>query len=113
MLYWHEQEAAGREIDFPAQGFKWNELGRLAQKYYADYAHIHSWAELLTMLENNQRQLRERVETFSDDALYHQPWYGKWTRGRMIQFNSASPYKNASGRLNPLLKTLAAPPETV
>lgn len=108
VLYWHQQEAAGEEIDFPAKGFKWNELGKLAQKYYADYAHIQSWAELLTLLENNQRQLRELVEVYSDDALYHQPWYGKWTRGRMIQFNSASPYKNASGRLNALLKTITA-----
>lgn len=109
VLYWHQQEAAGVEIDFPAKGFKWNELGKLAQKYYTDYAHIQSWSELLEKLDNNQHQLRELVDIYSDEALYHQPWYGKWTRGRMIQFNSASPYKNASGRLNPLLKTLAAP----
>lgn len=108
VLYWHQQEAAGGEIDFPAKGFKWNELGRLAQKYYADYAHVQSWPELLKQLEENQHRLRELVETYSDNALYHQSWYGKWTRGRMIQFNSASPYKNASGRLNALLKTVTA-----
>ncbi|WP_437887794.1 ClbS/DfsB family four-helix bundle protein [Phytobacter sp. V91] len=108
VLHWHQQEAAGKEIDFPAPGFKWNELGKLAQKYYADYEHIDAWPQLLIMLENNQRQLNELVNGYSDDALYHQPWYGKWTRGRMIQFNSVSPYKNASGRLNPLLKTLTA-----
>jgi len=107
VLYWHQQEAAGGEIDFPAKGFKWNELGKLAQKYYADYAHVQSWPELLLLLEDNQHRLRERVESFTDEALYHQPWYGKWTRGRMIQFNSVSPWKNASARLNPLLKTLA------
>jgi hypothetical protein len=43
VLYWHQQEAAGEEVDFPAKGFKWNELGKLAQKYYADYQHITSW----------------------------------------------------------------------
>jgi hypothetical protein len=48
------------------------------------------------MLEENQQQLVSLVNGFSDDELYHQLWYGKWTRGRMIQFNSASPYKNAS-----------------
>ena len=113
VLYWHKQEAAGSEIDFPAAGFKWNELGKLAQKYYTEYAHIDSWQALLERLDDNQRQLHELVEGFSDEALYHQQWYGKWTRGRMIQFNSASPWKNASGRLNPLLKSLAASPETV
>lgn len=108
VIFWHRQEASGEEIDFPAKGFKWNELGKLAQKYYADYAHIRSWAELLFLLDNNQRQLLALVESWSDEELYHNPWYGKWTRGRMIQFNSASPYKNASARLNPLLKTLTA-----
>ncbi|MGK9174682.1 ClbS/DfsB family four-helix bundle protein [Yokenella regensburgei] len=110
VLYWHHQEASGSEIDFPATGFKWNELGKLAQKYYADYAHIQAWAALLARLEETQRQLRHLVEAFSDEALYHQPWYGKWTRGRMIQFNSVSPCKNASARLNPLLKKLASSP---
>lgn len=109
VLYWHQQEAAGEEIDFPAKGVKWNELGKLAQKYYVDYQHVTSWPTLLAMLEENQQQLLALVNSYSDDALYHQPWYGKWTRGRMIQFNSASPYKNASARLNVLLKTLAEP----
>ncbi|HIE6756534.1 TPA: colibactin self-protection protein ClbS, partial [Escherichia coli] len=47
------------------------------------------------------------IERFSNDELYGKPWYNKWTRGRMIQFNTASPYKNASGRLNKLQKCLA------
>ncbi|EQB9714967.1 ClbS/DfsB family four-helix bundle protein, partial [Yersinia enterocolitica] len=29
----------------------------------------------------------------------------KWTMGRMIQFNTASPYANARGRLRKWLKT--------
>lgn len=109
VLYWHQQESAGEDITFPAQGFKWNEMGKLAQKYYADYQHIQSWPELLTLLENNQRQLLELVASYSDENLYQTLWYGKWTRGRMIQFNSASPYKNASGRLNVLLKKRDTP----
>ncbi len=48
------------------------------------------------------------VESYSDEALYQQQWYGKWTRGRMIQFNTASPWNNAASRLNALLKTSTA-----
>ncbi|MGL6020992.1 MAG: ClbS/DfsB family four-helix bundle protein, partial [Gibbsiella quercinecans] len=54
---------------------------------------------------DNKRQIIALIDGFSDEALYGQPWYGKWTRGRMIQFNTASPYKNASGRLNALRKS--------
>ncbi|RBZ93742.1 ClbS/DfsB family four-helix bundle protein [Klebsiella pneumoniae] len=53
------------------------------------------------------QQLVALIERFSNDELYGKPWYNKWTRGRMIQFNTASPYKNASGRLNKLQKCLA------
>ncbi|MGI1213336.1 ClbS/DfsB family four-helix bundle protein [Escherichia coli] len=27
------------------------------------------------------------------------PWFKKWTMGRMISFNTSSPYANANGRL--------------
>ncbi len=108
VLLWHRQEAAGEEIDFPARGFKWNELGKLAQKFYADYDDIRSWQQLCEMLEHNHQQLLALIASFSDTELYHQAWYGKWTRGRMIQFNSVSPYANAGTRLNALLKKLPA-----
>jgi hypothetical protein len=32
-------------------------------------------------------------------ALYGRGWYETWTMGRMIQFNTSSPYANARGRL--------------
>ncbi|MBL7636875.1 MULTISPECIES: ClbS/DfsB family four-helix bundle protein [Atlantibacter] len=104
VLYWHQQERAGQNIDFPASGYKWNELGKLAQKYYADYASITCWSALLEKHADTHRKLLELVESYSDDALYGIPWYNTWTRGRMIQFNTASPYKNAATRLNALLK---------
>lgn len=108
VLTWHQQEANGETIDFPARGFKWNELGRLAQKFYADYAEIKDWHVLCERLRQNHQQLLALIERYSDEELYHQPWYGKWTRGRMIQFNSVSPYANASARLNTLLKMPSA-----
>lgn len=102
VLHWHQQEADGQTIAFPAAGYKWNQLGQLAQKFYQDYATITDYAELLQRLEQNKNQLLQLIEQFSDDKLYQQAWYGKWTRGRMIQFNTASPYSNAAGRLNKL-----------
>ncbi|POP41725.1 hypothetical protein CHU32_25465 [Superficieibacter electus] len=107
VLTWHQQEEAGEEIIFPAAGYKWNELGKLAQAYYAKYAAITSWSELCARLDENHRQLLSLVQRYSDSELYQCPWYGKWTRGRMIQFNTVSPYKNAGTRLNVLLKQLA------
>jgi len=104
VLYWHQQERAGQNIDFPASGYKWNELGKLAQKYYADYATLTSWPALLEKHAQTHQKLVELIESYSDEALYGVAWYNSWTRGRMIQFNTVSPYKNAATRLNAILK---------
>ncbi|MCP1104258.1 colibactin self-protection protein ClbS [Serratia nevei] len=107
VLHWHEQEAKGETIVFPEEGYKWNELGRLAQKFYRDYGDITEYGALLLRLKENKQQLVTLIEQFSNDELYGKPWYNQWTRGRMIQFNTASPYKNATGRINKLKKQLA------
>ncbi|GLY59202.1 hypothetical protein Pcaca05_00600 [Pectobacterium carotovorum subsp. carotovorum] len=99
VLKWHQQEEQDKPIDFPETGYQWNQLGLLAQKFYQDFAHITDWSELVVRLVANKRELIALVERYTDAQLYGECWYGKWTRGRMIQFNTASPYKNAAGRL--------------
>ncbi|MBU1306921.1 MAG: ClbS/DfsB family four-helix bundle protein [Alphaproteobacteria bacterium] len=95
---WHAKRLANAPVDFPETGFKWNELGRLAQKFYADYASL-TYPELLGRLERNRAEIVALIDAHSDAELYGEPWYEKWTLGRMIQFNTASPYANAHSRL--------------
>ncbi|PIT15329.1 MULTISPECIES: ClbS/DfsB family four-helix bundle protein [Snodgrassella] len=108
VLSWHAQEEKGQEIIFPEVGFKWNELGQLAQKFYCDYKNINDYNALLRLLDKNKNDIIKLIEGFSDEALYGVAWCGKYTRGRMIQLNTSSPYKNASGRLAALLKKLGS-----
>ncbi len=98
VLKWLHRDAAGLAITFPEEGFKWNELGRLAQKFYADYDGL-AHAERLERLKDAKSSIVSLIEARSDEALYGRPWYGKWTLGRMIQFNTSSPYDNARARL--------------
>lgn len=98
VLKWLARDAAGEPIDFPETGFKWNELGRLAQKFYRDYDTL-SLEQILDRLMLAQTHIVAYVSASSDEQLYGQPWYGKWPLGRMIQFNTSSPYSNARGRL--------------
>lgn len=37
VLKWHRLEREGLPIDFPDTGYRWNQLGLLAQKFYRDY----------------------------------------------------------------------------
>ena len=99
VLKWLDRDAARKSIDFPETGFKWHELGRLAQKFYRDYEAL-SYPQLLDRLAAAKTRIVAEIAARSDDKLYERPWYdGKWSMGRMIQFNTSSPYANARIRL--------------
>lgn len=98
VLKWVENKAQGLPVDFPETGYQWNELGRLAQKFYGDHA-AQPYPLLLQQLANVQARIVRLVEQQTEDALYGTPWYEKYTLGRMIQFNTSSPYANARVRL--------------
>lgn len=98
VVKWLERDAAGEPVDFPETDFKWNELGRLARKFYDDCEGI-AYPQLLERLNAARERIVSTVEAKENAELYGRPWYGKWTMGRMIQFNTSSPYANARGRL--------------
>ena len=105
MLKWLGRDETGQPTDFPETGFKWNELGRLAQKFYRDYE-ATPYPELIEHLAAAKARIVSLIEALSNDDLYGRSWYEKWTMGRMIQFITASPYDNARGRLRKCLKTI-------
>ena len=98
VLKWLDLDDRGEAPDFPETGFQWNQLGLLAQKFYADHAEA-DWPALLLRLKAAKVRLSATIKARSNEDLYGRPWYGKWTKGRMIQFNTSSPYTNARGRI--------------
>ncbi|MDG1147389.1 MAG: ClbS/DfsB family four-helix bundle protein [Crocinitomicaceae bacterium] len=98
VLKWNQKKERLAHVDFPETGYKWNELGRLAQKFYVDYEHLN-YEDLLTRLDSVVDQILNLIQKSNNADLYEQPWYGKWTKGKMIQLNTSSPYKNARTRV--------------
>ncbi|GAB3617427.1 ClbS/DfsB family four-helix bundle protein [Okibacterium endophyticum] len=105
VLTWHHRRAAGLPDELPAPGIRWNELGLLAQRYYAEH-HNDSWDSLRAQLVDAKNQIITLIQGYSDDDLYGEPWYGTWTMGRMISLNTSSPYTNARGRIRTWLRSL-------
>nr|WP_086938764.1 ClbS/DfsB family four-helix bundle protein [Thaumasiovibrio occultus] len=103
VLKWHQRRAAGLAVDFPDTGFKWNQLGELATHFHHTYQ-AWSYADLLVEWERTITQILALISALSDEELYHQPWYEKWTFGRMIQFNTASPMKNIRTKVRRFLR---------
>jgi hypothetical protein len=54
---------------------------------------------LLEKLDQTVKDILLIIDKKTNNELYEVTWYDKWTRGRMIQFNTSSPYNNARGRI--------------
>ncbi|AQX06146.1 hypothetical protein ATB99_16490 [Elizabethkingia meningoseptica] len=98
VLKWNRKKDANEPVDFPETGYKWSELGKLAQKFYEDY-NEDDFSILTDKLDKTVHAIIDLIEHRSNEELYGIAWYDKWTLGRMIQFNTASPYINARGRI--------------
>ncbi|KQC02312.1 ClbS/DfsB family four-helix bundle protein [Pedobacter sp. Hv1] len=98
VLKWNHRKADGQHVDFPETGFKWNELGLLAQQFYKTYEH-DSLETLFEKLDQTVNQILSLIANKTNEELYGVTWYQKWTLGRMIQFNTSSPYQNALSRI--------------
>lgn len=98
VLKWVDHKEKGEIVDFPETGYKWNQLGLLAQKFYADYE-TDDYLVLCEKLGATVESLLLLIETKTNEQLYDDAWYKQWTLGRMIQFNSSSPYANATKRI--------------
>ncbi len=98
VLKWNDKKERNKPVDFPETGYKWNELGKLAQKFYQEYKD-DDFDTLKIKLDETVHQILDLIHRKSNQELYEVSWYEKWTLGRMIQFNTASPYTNARGRI--------------
>lgn len=98
VVKWITSDAKGQPVDFPETGYKWNQLGLLAQKFYRDYKELN-YQSLINDLQSAKDEIVKLIDERTHEELYGKPWYDKWTMGRMISFNTSSPYANAQGRL--------------
>lgn len=103
VLKWNSKIQNREPVDFPETGYKWSELGLLAQSFYREYEDW-SYEELLEEFTETKEGIIKIVENASNEDLYEVLWYKNYTMGRMVQLNTSSPYRNARSRVRNLLK---------
>jgi hypothetical protein len=93
VLKWHHLKSQNQHVDFPETGYRWNQLGLLADYFHKEY---YDWKydDLLVELESTVSDILLLISNLSNHDLYGVAWYEQWTLGRMIQFNTSSPMKN-------------------
>jgi len=93
VLKWHRLKSKNQRVDFPETGYKWNQLGLLAESFHEEYRDW-KYSDLLVELEFTIDEILLLISSLSNHDLYGVAWYEQWTLGRMIQFNTSSPMKN-------------------
>ncbi len=104
VLKWNKCIEQKKEVHFPEKGYKWTELGALAQRFYRDYEDLN-FEELSIKLSKNTNQIISLIEKTDDEKLYTENWYKHYPMGRMIQLNTSSPFKNARIRIRKWKRT--------
>lgn len=111
VLQWEAQEQAGQAVEMPAPGFKWNQLGALAQSFYL-HSRDDSAAQLLAQFDALASDLRAFIAASSDTFLFgvgQRQWAGaKWPVVKWLQVNTIAPYDSARAKLRKWQKTRLA-----
>lgn len=97
-LGWYDDGQAGREVYFPAEGYKWNDLKAFNAALRAEQVAL-TWDGARDLLASEHAQLVEFIEGHDDAALYGGPMKGannKWTPGRWAEAAGPSHYRSAA-----------------
>ena len=100
MLDWDRSfVATGKIPDFQTSNY-----GELAQRFYTKYA-SESYDDLLARLDKTVNKIVKMLGKKSNADLYEKAWHTTkssakdYTFGRLVQFNTSSPYRNARNRI--------------
>jgi hypothetical protein len=103
VLKWYDLKSKNQPVDFPETGYKWSELGKLAQHFHSEY-HDWSYGNLIKEFTATTDRILVLVESLDNQKLYGETWFEKYTFGKMIQFNTSSPMVNMRGKVRKFKK---------
>ena len=107
-LGWYRDGQEGKEVYFPAKGYKWNELKR----YNADLRQYQidlSWEDAVSMLTARKADLVRFIADHTTEELYAAPMKGSkndWTPGRWAEASGPSHFRSAAKYIRARLKGL-------
>lgn len=107
-LGWYRDGKAGKEVQTPAPGYKWNQL----KEYNAelrDQTRNVSWNDAKTHLTKSHKKLMRLLKSLDNKALYGPKqfdWLNNWTLGRWAEASGPSHYRSATKYIRQILKAV-------
>lgn len=108
-LGWYKDGQAGKEVFFPAKGYKWSELKQYNKQLRADQESL-TWEDVVLLLHKNHKKLVRFMADRTNAELYNKPMKGAsnvWTTGRWAEAAGPSHYRSASKFIRACLKNKA------
>ncbi len=96
-LGWYTDGQAGRDVHFPAPGYKWNQLPEYNAEIRRQQRGL-GWVEARLLLNEYHAQFLAFLQIRDDAELYGGPMKGarnSWTAGRWAEAAGASHYRSA------------------
>ena len=97
---WEAEEQTGKTPEMPAPGIKWNKLGELHQRFYAEYR-SHSLKDLVSIFHARVNELCRWLDTLDDTILFEsggRKWAqytnSNWPVWKWIHINTVAPFKS-------------------
>lgn len=105
-LGWYKDGIEGKEVFFPAKGYKWSELKKYNKKLRLDQRSLE-WEDVVVLLRKNHKKLVKFMNDHTDAELYNNPMQGannSWTAGRWSEAAGPSHYRSASKFIRSCMK---------
>jgi len=103
---WYRDGQEGKEVFFPAPGYKWNQLKAYNAALRQSQAAL-SWNQTSSLLSENHARLLDFITSHDDADLYDGPMKGAnndWTAGRWAEAAGSSHYRSAAKYVKQALK---------
>lgn len=102
---WDNDELSGKEVITPAPGYKWNQMGKIYESFYAKY-NTQTLSELKQMFNETVSDLLLWLEDFSDEELFvsggrkwAQSTPSNWPVWKWVHINTAAPFKSFRSKI--------------
>ena len=95
---WYNDGRAGKEVSFPAPGYKWNQLKAYNANLRTKQKDL-GWDDVCKMLAKRHNKLLDLIKQLSNKQLYGGPMKGannSWTTGRWAEAAGPSHYRSAA-----------------
>ena len=108
-LGWYRDGAAGKPVQTPAPGYKWNQL-KAYNARLRDQTRAVTWDQATTRLDTAHRALMTLLGDLDEAELYtphRHGWTNDWPLGRWAESSGPSHYRSAKKYIREILRKTA------